>query len=31
MDRFLDEMSKRYGIDIIFKKECDTEDEYLKR
>ena len=23
MDRFLDEMSKRYGIDIIFKKACN--------
>ena len=31
MDRFLDEMSKRYGIDIIFKKACDTADESLKR
>ena len=31
MDRFLDEMSKRFGIDIIFKKACDTADESLKR
>ena len=31
MDRFLDELSKRYGIDIIFKKACDTADESLKR
>ena len=31
MDRFLDELSKRYGIDILFKKACDSADESLKR
>ena len=31
MDRFSDEMSKRFGIDIIFKKACDTADDSLKR
>ena len=31
MDRFLDEMSKRFGIDIIFKKACKNTDESLKR
>lgn len=31
MDRFLDEFSKYYGIDILFKKACDTADESLKR
>ena len=30
-DRFSDEMSKRFGIDIIFKKACDTADDSLKR
>ena len=31
MDRFSDEMSKRFGIDIIFKKACENADESLKR
>ena len=31
MDRFSDEMSKRFGIDIIFKKACDAADDSLKR
>ena len=31
MDRFLDELSKYYGIDILFKKACDTADDSLKR
>ena len=31
MDRFLDELSKYYEIDILFKKACDTADDSLKR
>ena len=31
MDRLLDEMSKRFGIDIIFKKACEAADDSLKR
>ena len=31
MDRFLDELSKRYELDILFKKACDAADDSLKR
>ena len=31
MDRFLDELTKRYGIDILFKKACDAADDSLRR
>ena len=31
MKRFLDEISKTYDLDIIFKKACQNTDESLKR